>query len=297
MDKIFNNREIAIAIWAIICFFLLFIKKEIRRSFLNFIKALFQREILFVSFFIIGYFTVIITILYYVRFWNIAFLKDSIEWLLFTGILICFNAMTANKEEKIFRKIIKENLTLVIILEFILNAYTFSLFWELLLIPIFTVIILVGEVSKTNPKYKSVEKLMTTLQVILGMYILTSVIYKIISDLKNFWAFNTLKSFLLPPILTVLFLPFIYFIVLYLKYELLFVRLNIGEKKSTELKNYAKKKIFRYCCLNLNRVNRVINTLGPRDLINIKNKEDVDKLIRIYRESYSKTCTTKKKKG
>ena len=293
MDKIFNNREIATAIWVFAFFFLLLIKKEIRTSFLNFIKALFQRKILFILFFIILYFTVITTTLYYIRFWNITLLKDSIEWLLFTGILICFNTITASKDEKIFRKIIKENITLIIILEFIINTYTFPLLVELLLIPLLTIIILSGEVAKTNPKYNPVEKLMNNLQVILGMIILFSVIYKTIADFENFWNINTLKSFLLPPILTVLFLPFTYLVVLYSKYELLFSKLDIGEGKSIELKNYAKKKIFKCFFLSLNKVNKVLNSESIHDLINIKSKEDVDKLVRIYRESYSKTGTTK----
>jgi hypothetical protein len=211
-------------------------------------------------------------------------LKDSIEWLLFTGILICFNTITANKDEKFFRTIIKENIILIIILEFIINTYTFPLLVELLLIPLLTIIILSGEVAKTNPKHKPVEKLMNNLQIILGMIILFSVIYKTIADFANFWNISTLKSFLLPPILTILFLPFTYLVVLYSRYELLFLRLNIGEKKSEELKNYAKKKVLKCCFLSLNKVNKALNSSYPYYLINIKSKEDVDEFVRVYRE-------------
>jgi hypothetical protein len=284
MDKIFNNREIATVIWVFVLFFLLLIKKDIRASFLNFIKALFQRKILIILFLITLYFTAITTILYYIKFWNITLLKDSIEWLLFTGILICFNAITANKDEKFFRTIIKENINLIIILEFIINTYTFPLLVELLLIPLLTIIILSGEVAKTNPKHKPVEKLMNNLQIILGMIILFSVIYKTIADFANFWNISTLKSFLLPPILTILFLPFTYLFVLYSRYELLFLRLNIGEKKSEELKNYAKKKVLKCCFLSLNKVNKALNSSYPYDLINIKSKEDVDEFVRVYGE-------------
>ncbi len=81
-----------------------------------------------------------------------------------------------------------------------------------------------------------------------------------------------------------------------MKYDTLFIRLNIGVQKSNELKKYAKKKIFKYCCLNLNKVNMAINNPGPFDLINVENKEDVGKLIVIYRENYNNSCKIKKTK-
>jgi hypothetical protein len=217
--------------------------------------------------------------LYLVKFWDITLLKDSIIWLVFTGALTCFNAVTAKQNEKIFKKILKESLSIVIILEFILNTYTFPLMVELILLPLLAFIILIEEFSKTNTKYKSVERLMTKLQTILSFIILFSIIYKIATDFKNFWSISTLKIFLLPIILTITFLPFLYFIVLYSRYEILFLGLNSGEVKSIELKKYAKKKIFKQCFLNLAKVNKAINSSASFDLRNIKTKKDVDKII------------------
>lgn len=39
-----------------------------------------------------------------------------------------------------------------------------------------------------------------------------------------------------------------------------------------------------------------INNPGPFDLINVENKEDVGKLIVIYRENYNNSCKIKKTK-
>ena len=279
MIGIFNNREIAIAIWLFALFIFMLFNESIRSSMFNLVKAFFHKKILLTILLIILYFSAMLVLLYLVKFWNTALLKDSIIWLVFTGLLTCFNPVTAKQNEKVFRKIIRENLSIVLVLEFILNTYTFSLVVELILLPALTLIILFAEVSKTNSKYKSVENLMNRLQITLSFIILISIIYRILADFSNFWIVNTLKSFLLPIILTIIFLPFIYFLVLYSRYEILFLGLNLGEAKSIELKKYAKKKIFKHCFLSLAKVNKALNSSFSIDLRNIKTKKDVDELI------------------
>jgi hypothetical protein len=218
--------------------------------------------------------------LYLIKFWNLSLLKDSIIWVVFTGTLTCFNAVTAKQDEKIFKKAIKENISIVIVLEFILNLYTFPLIIELILLPALTLIILSEELSKTNSKYKSVENLMNRLQILLSFIVLFWVSYKTVTDFKNFWTVNTLKSFLLPIILSSIFLPFIYFLVLYSRYEILFLGLSLGEVKTRELKIYAKKKIFKKCFLSLKKVNNAINNGISISLRNIKTKKDVDEIVK-----------------
>lgn len=279
MRGIFNNREIAIAIWFFVLLIWMLSNKGVRNSLFILLKAFSQKKILFIILLIILYFSAMLAFLYLVKFWDITLLKDSIIWLVFTGALTCFNAVTAKQNEKIFKKILKESLSIVIILEFILNTYTFPLMVELILLPLLAFIILSEEFSKTNTKYKSVERLMTKLQTILSFTILFSIIYKIATDFKNFWSISTLKIFLLPIILTITFLPFLYFLVLYSRYEILFLGLNSGEVKSIELKKYAKKKIFKQCFLNLAKVNKAISSSASFDLRNIKTKKDVDKII------------------
>ena len=279
MIGIFNNREIAIPIWLFALFIFMLFNESIRSSMFNLVKAFFHKKILLTILLIILYFSAMLVLLYLVKFWNTALLKDSIIWLVFTGLLTCFNPVTAKQNEKVFRKIIRENLSIVLVLEFILNTYTFSLVVELILLPVLTLIILFAEVSKTNSKYKSVENVMTRLEIVLSFIILISSIYKTLKNFDSFWTIDTLRSFLLPIVLTIMFIPFIYFLVLYSRYETLFLGLNLGEAKSAGLKKYAKKKIFKQCCLNLVKVNKAINSNASFDLRSIKTKKDVDKII------------------
>ncbi|MHB1254515.1 MAG: hypothetical protein ACYCZ1_10185, partial [Candidatus Humimicrobiaceae bacterium] len=70
-------------------------------------------------------------------------------------------------------------------------------------------------VSNMDKKNKTLSKILKILQLLIGLFVLGYSIYKIIIDFKDFMTLNTLKDFLLAPILTISFLPFIYIIVLF----------------------------------------------------------------------------------
>ena len=207
----------------------------------------------------IAYTAGIVFVLYQINFWNISLLKDTVVWFCFTAIVLCVNLVTSETDQNLFRKVIVDTIKIVIIIEFIVNAYTFSLVVELVLIPVVTFIVILEVFAKTDEKNSSVAKLMNGLLIIIGIVILIFVISNVVSDYKNFVSLDTLRKFLLPPLLTILFLPFIYFIVLFSTYEQLFVQLNLGYEKSKKLKRYAKREIIKHCLLSLKKVKKASN--------------------------------------
>ena len=276
--NLFNNREIATAIWLLVIFILMLFKRDIRKSILDVFKAFLDIKILSSIFFMIAYTAGIVFVLYQINFWNISLLKDTVVWFCFIGIPISFYSVTSETDQNLFRKIIVYNIKIVIIIEFIVNTYTFSLVGELVLIPVVTFIVILGVVAKTDEKNSSVAKLTNGLLIIIGIVILIFAISNVVSDYKNFVSLDTLRKFLLSPLLTILFLPFIYFMVLFSTYEQLFVQLNLGYEKSKKLKRYAKRKIIQHCLLSLKKVKKALNT-NTYNLKVIRYEEDVDKLI------------------
>lgn len=278
---LFNNREIATAIWLFAIFIFMLVKREIRESLFNVINAFFKIKILFSIFLMIVYTTGILIVLHHVRLWNTSLLKDSIVWFCFTGILMCFNLVTSKKEENLFRKIIISNIKIVIIIEFIINTYTFSLVVELFFIPLVTLLVIMEVIAKKDKKYSYVIKIINGLYIIIGVVILFYVTSNVVSDYKNIGSLDTLRNIVLVPLLTISFLPFIYFMMLFDAYERLFVRLNLGYEKNNKLKRYAKRKIIKHCLLSLKKVNKALN-VNTYNLMHIRNKEDVDEMIKVY---------------
>jgi hypothetical protein len=228
-----------------------------------------------------AYTTAIVFLLYQINLWNTSLLKDTILWFCFTGIVTAFNFATSKGSQNLFKKVIADNFKLVVIITFLVNTYTFSLIGELILIPIVTSIILFGTVAEIK-KYPSVAKLMRWLQIIIGGLILIYAIRNVVSDYTNFASFDMLRKFLLPILLSILFLPFIYFLKLFATYEILFVPLKLGYEKSNKLKRYAKWKIIKYCRLSLKKVEKASN-MKIHNLMHIKSKDDVDEIIKVYK--------------
>ena len=279
--NIFNNREIAIGIWLIIflLFGLIFLlkKKSSRKNIIGLIKTAFHIKIVSLFLAAIAYNVCVLVFLYLVKFWNILLLKDAIIWVFFTAILLIVNSVTSSENEKLFKKILFDNIKLAIIFEFIVNFYSFPLLVELFLIPIASFIILIELVANKDNKNAILVKYLKIFQAIIGFSILGYSIYMIVRDFKNFATFDTLKEFLLIPILIILFIPFIYITVLYATYEQLFVRINIIFKKNIILKKYIKKRIVGYCLLNLNKVKKFSKNMNS--LINFNSKNEVDDLF------------------
>lgn len=280
--NLFNNREIAIAVWILVIFIILLFIRGIRKSLKDLVKVLFHRKILILVLSIIVYTVGITFVLYLLNFWNISLLKDTILWLCFSGIVICFRYVSSKEDENLLRNIVIDNIKIVIIIEFIANFFTFPLAAELVLIPFMVFIAGLDVIAKTDKKNISVVRLLNGLQIIIGLFIFIYAFSQAIADYKNIVNLDTLKSFLLAPLLAVLFSPFVYFMALLVKYELLFLRLEMGCEKSKKLKNYAKKKIILYCLLSLKKTKKALN-MKTYNLMLIRNKDDVDEMVKAYR--------------
>lgn len=262
--KLLSNREISILIWSIVIFAVLIISsKGSFGKLLDVIKALFSKK--FIPFYItfLVYFFLIIFLLNIFSIWELGLYKDFIYWFLTTGIVLFFNSNNLNAT-KDFVKIILTATSLTIILEFIVGFYNFSLIWELILIPIVTFISLLSlfaEMKNDDPNTKVVSNILKGILTIIGFGILVYGIYQSITHYTDFLTLSNLKSFLLPPIFTLLFLPLIYFTVLYIKYERAFMNLKRYKFISEDRKKKIRISILKYANINfayIENANKII---------------------------------------
>ncbi|MCD6392905.1 MAG: hypothetical protein J7M40_05305, partial [Planctomycetes bacterium] len=129
-----------------------------------------------------------------------------------------------------------------------------------------------------DEKYRAVSKLTTGILTVIGCVVMVIVVNRVISDLRNLQSWDTFRSIMLAPSLSMLLTPFIYVVVLVSKYELVFMRLSFGIKKSKRLKRYARRRIIMHARLNLKRVQYLL-TSHPVDLMQIQNETDVERLF------------------
>ena len=237
--NIFNNKEIATAIWFVVVLFFILSKREIRKSALGLLRTLFQTKMLMLIF-LMGFYTFwMVFFLYKVHYWDVSLLKDTIIWFFFAGIVMAFRILSSETNANILRKIIIDNINAIIIVEFLANTYTFPFVVELFLIPFLALIVGLEIAAKGDRKTVSVVKLMAGLRTIIVIIILTYVIIKLSSDYKNFFNLTTLRDFLLAPLLSFLFLPLVYIFLKFSKDKLLFRRIIWWAKENL---NFVKKK-------------------------------------------------------
>ncbi len=256
-------------IWFTILLTFLFKNEKFRDNLVGFFKLVFNKTIITIFLVLLLYLCSIVFLLNKINFWDITLLKDTIIWFLFTGNMYIFNYIKYSDPLDYLKKVFKDNLKVVIIFEFLINSSTFSLFTEIIILPIITLIFLLESFNKD----KRLEKFFNILNFLLGLLF-------ILNTVKNyslFREFSTFKSFLLSPFLSISFLPIIFILIVVIGYESLFKLLEMGKCEDKKVKKYAKYYIFKACMFNPKKIKQA-QIMGVYNLMSIQTMEDVKKM-------------------
>lgn len=226
------------------------------------------------------YVEVIILFLALLDYWKPDFLKETIFWFLGSAFLLMLNSRKALENKNYFKKIFRDSLKLIILLEFITNFYSFNLLWELIIIPFISFIVILDIVAGYKNEHRAVKKLTQSILSIIGITLFVFAIKQIFIRHGEFINVDTAKIFLLPIILTILYLPFLYLYVLYMKYENVYMRIGFPFVKNDPVFKNIKKRIFFECKLNLAKLEKLGNT---KSINYILNYEDLNKAINEFR--------------
>lgn len=252
MIELFNTREIALFLWSIVILIWILKKMGSLNDFKKVLSAFFSDIIITPIFLSIIYAEIIILILALLDYWELKFLKDTFFWFIGSAIISIFNATKATENPNYFIKNILDNIKFIIAFEFITNFYTLPLLWEIILLPILLVISLADHIFDYQKQVTS-KKFTTGILTIFGIFLFSFSITKLVKDFDSFATLNTLKIFLLPIILTVLFVPFTYLLAVYIKYENMFIFVGFRFKNKKKEFNKIKWRIFKFCLFNLNK--------------------------------------------
>jgi len=271
----FNNRDISIILWFLAIFVLALFQKDIRVSLFSVLNTFFSKNILIPFFLMLFYIFPIINLLHRIGFWDILMLKGTILWFFGVAFIMFMNSNNVNKNEHYFRNIVSSSLRMVLILEFIINFYALNIIAEIILIPFITLVVVTNSYAEIK-KLDKVKKALTPILMIFGLWLFGYACYKIIGNFKGFFTADNLRAFLLPPILTLVFLPFIYFMALYILYETIFKYLSWKLDNDAYLIKYARRKIFITCHFNLRKLKILFK---KADILKVINKEDIQKAL------------------
>ena len=255
-----SNRDLALITWIVLILIVVFFLKPFR----EFIKSAFsiftQKTFLIVIFLLFSYLIIILWGISSINLWNFKLIKDTLFWLIGVGLVIPIKSITKNIEY--FKEIALSCIKYTLLIEFITNLHVFSYVAELVLFPTLFFIILIQVNNEYKVKNPKIEKLSNLILGIYGVTILLYAIYKTIQNYKLDFTVENLQSLLLPSILTILILPFSYFLTVYSAYENMFIKLynvkNVKYSNST-----IKWKLFKRTTFNLRKIREINLRLNP----------------------------------
>jgi len=239
---IFNNREIAIGFWllAISVYAALSPKMAgLRSSFRHLLSTFFVRQIMSVLGLMAIYMTFVVYFLYEVDLWNAQQIKNTVFWCVSVGFMSLFKIESIKKDKSFFKHSVIDNLKLLAILQFVVGVYTFPIWVEILLVPVLALIGAMLAISESDKKYHQAKILLEYCLAIFGVIMITYTLYMLATNFGEFGNEKTVYDFFVPPLLTLFYLPFLFFMLVYSTYERVFARLRFSIK-SRLFRNLAK---------------------------------------------------------
>ena len=274
----FNNREIATAIWLAIFAIWILTKPNVRTSIAGVFRAFLNWKILLCVAAMGVYTGVIVLALYAIDFWQLAMTKDTLVWFCFTAFAMVMRFMTSREDENILKYVLLDNIKLIIFIEFLIGAYVMSLPVELVFVFVVTLLVLLDTVARLNDEHAAVARLTGFLLPTIGFAILVFAVSRAIGDYQNLGTMDTVRSIAFPPLMSIAFVPFIYFLVVIVTYESIFLRLAFGRDKHPDVVRYAKRRIFFHCGVSLRRL-RNLAKRPPFEIMQIESNDDVDRVL------------------
>ena len=205
--------------------------------------------------------------------WKNIYLKDIILWTLFSGLTICMNAVAGEADEKYISKVLKDNIRFTVVTEFLLSTFTFSLWVELIIIPITTAIVLLDTVAEHNDDALAAHKLLQNVIAFIGLCVILQTVRVGILEYRELNVINTLVSFFIPIVYLLLVTPLEYAFELYSKYEILFIQMHFKEPSDKMVQRKRHLKVIKVCGLSVKRIMLFQKQCIPRMYVSMPDVE------------------------
>ncbi len=280
--SVFSSRELAFMTWFVIVLIWICFSQKLRHSLSNILKAFFaiKLQVLFIGGYIyLG--LILILIMGYIH-WDNVLIKDCIIFTLVTSIAMIGGAI----EQKRVRNNIFDTVKATTIIAFYINVFTFSFIIEFVLLPVIVFLSMTAAYAKSsiNPEENRVGCL---LESFINFIYLGIIIYGGINIYQNpsiIIQEQSVNSLILPIILTVCFIPYLFVVKLYSAYEYFLIRLKASTSNLSR-KHYRARRniIIKKCGFNLNKLEYVSKHLK---LFMYKDDEEFKRALNIISAEY-----------
>lgn len=223
-----NNREIALLVWMGLAFGLPMLIPSVRRAFGEVVRAFLQPPILGCIAGAAAYTAACVAVLASADLWGLPNVKTTMIWFVSFSIVAMMEATRAGESLRRLPVLAKETIAVTALVVFIAETYPFPLWGELLFIPSVVLVSLCAEIAKRKPELARTVPVFTFLRAAFGLGALGYAGWQAASDLPGLVTMDNLREFVVPILLSLMFLPFLFFLTLFVAYQTAAVRVQFA---------------------------------------------------------------------
>lgn len=219
MADILNTRELALLIWAAIVGLYLASRPKGRGGLVGLLRAFFNKKLAILFGSAVAYTAMMVVVLEAFGIWTVGELKTTVLWVFTFAFVTMGEAITSKDKGKKLSAVARDVVTVTAVILFVAEFYTFPLWIELLFVPLTAILGGVLALTERDPQHAPVKRIVETLFVLIGLGILAYSTIMIVNNFEDVWSLATLRGFAIPIIMSLAFIPFLYFLILFVVYE------------------------------------------------------------------------------
>lgn len=220
-----------------------------------------------------AYVAMICVVLIEVGFWDSQQYKNAALWFFFAGFWSVFKVVGINEREGYFKEALLGLAKITVLVEFLVSFNSFSFWFELVFIPVFSFFVIMWEFSKLKDEHKVLSVFLERVVLVIGVGLFLHFLYMLFDSPRNFVSLGTVYDFFVPIILAIGAFPYLYALMVYAEYERVFSRVKIIFKDDLLAKYAIKMAVinFGFRLSSLSRWVHYISLPGAKEKSGIDN--------------------------
>lgn len=273
-----STRETATLVWIGVFLVWAFRDPKMRPALSRVVTTALHWKLLLPTLAIITYSSCVVWILFQVGFWHSYLLKDTVVWVIVSGIALGLSGVSFKEDTTDWRRVVVEQLKAVVLVEYLVNTYTFSIWMELAMLPFMTIVVVLTSFASTDEKHEIAAIFGQFIQTVVGLVVLWFAFKGALEQAGTFSMAVAMREVLLPIVLSAALIPVSYVLALISAYEQLFLVLEFGENKAASLIRYAKWRIFLRLGFSKSAVRALLKD-HRHDLLWAQTRADIDRAL------------------
>lgn len=275
-----NTRETATVVWAALVLLFAFSTPKLRTIVFDGLRIVRQplAAVLLASATLVAAATTGCLALF--GYWRPPMIPATAAWFVGTALAGTFSMGGVGE----LQRLVVRTVTLTATIEFVSDAYTFPLPWELLLVPVVVVLVTLASFADLRPEFAIIRAPLRWLCLALFVATLTPTVVYFFQHLGDLANAERAREFLLPLVLTITFAPYLYTVCMVVAWQTARSMLKTQMQDRPALLEKARRAMISACGASLSR----IQLFEPRFrwmLAAATSEEDIHRTIREFRRA------------